>query len=65
MREAAEALPELFRDREQAEKVIAAFPDSVASAALRGMLSIAEPEAALGEEALRDKLRKLLSELIG
>ena len=65
VREAAEALPELFRDREQAEKVIAAFPDSVASAALRGMLSIAEPEAALGEEALRDKLRKLLSELIG
>ena len=65
VREAGSALPELFRDRAQAEKLIAAFPDSVGSAALRGMLSIAEPEIGLGEAALGEKLREILAGLIG
>jgi hypothetical protein len=56
---AEKLLPEFFSVREEAEALIAAYPDSLAAKPLAEMLVLQMPELGASEENLKDQLAKI------
>ena len=57
-------LDELENYRNMADKIINAYPDSLAAEALRSMKTLSEPEMNDGAEILAEKIRETIKKLL-
>ncbi|MBQ7404070.1 MAG: Gfo/Idh/MocA family oxidoreductase [Lentisphaeria bacterium] len=59
-----EQLPALFEARSAAQNLISLYPDSPAAYALKGMLTLSEPEASQGQDLLRQSVENEIKRLL-
>ena len=59
-----EQLPALFEARSAAQNLISLYPDSPAASALKGMLTLSEPEASQGQDLLRQSVENEIKRLL-